>query len=187
MALLRSALPVGMGLRGGAVRGWGDGGKGGGGERCSQRPAWDRCLGGRPAAPLRHVSRPDVAAFCLLQRWRRGGAGLRPRGRRRARTADGAGRRGAMVARGLRALRGALRGAAGSGGRRLSTRPARVPAADYQVVGARGRGRGEGAAGGRGAEPGRKGAGVRGRGPLRAGALRGGWGGGAGPAAAALR
>eukprot|EP00076_Gallus_gallus_P016009 XP_015135196.1 folylpolyglutamate synthase, mitochondrial isoform X1 [Gallus gallus] len=37
-----------------------------------------------------------------------------------------------MVARGLRALRGALRGAAGSGGRRLSTRPARVPAADYQ-------------------------------------------------------
>ncbi|XP_046785145.1 folylpolyglutamate synthase, mitochondrial isoform X13 [Gallus gallus] len=83
-----------------------------------------------------------------------------------------------MVARGLRALRGALRGAAGSGGRRLSTRPARVPAADYQVVGARGRGRGEGAAGGRGAEPGRKGAGVRGRGPLRAGALRGGWGGG---------
>ncbi|XP_046757841.1 folylpolyglutamate synthase, mitochondrial isoform X13 [Gallus gallus] len=85
-----------------------------------------------------------------------------------------------MVARGLRALRGALRGAAGSGGRRLSTRPARVPAADYQVVGARGRGRGEGAAGGRGAEPGRKGAGVRGRGPLRAGALRGGWGGGSG-------
>ncbi|XP_065593656.1 folylpolyglutamate synthase, mitochondrial isoform X2 [Cyrtonyx montezumae] len=37
-----------------------------------------------------------------------------------------------MVARGLRALRGAVRGAAGNGGRRLSTRPARAPAADYQ-------------------------------------------------------
>ncbi|XP_072209047.1 folylpolyglutamate synthase, mitochondrial isoform X2 [Excalfactoria chinensis] len=37
-----------------------------------------------------------------------------------------------MVARGIRAVRGALRGAKGSQGRRLSTRPARVPAADYQ-------------------------------------------------------
>ncbi|XP_015135196.3 folylpolyglutamate synthase, mitochondrial isoform X7 [Gallus gallus] len=107
-------------------------GRGEGGSDALSAPRGTAAWGGRPAAPLRHVSRPDVAAFCPLQRWRRGGAGLRPRGRRRARTADGAGRRGAMVARGLRALRGALRGAAGSGGRRLSTRPARVPAADYQ-------------------------------------------------------
>ncbi|XP_031457914.1 folylpolyglutamate synthase, mitochondrial [Phasianus colchicus] len=104
---------------------------------------------------------PPLSVTSPAPTWRRfalskdgGGAGLRPRGRRRARSA---GRRGAMVARGLRALRGALRGAAGSGGRR-------------------GGGKGE-LREGRRTESGRKGAGLRGRGPLRAGVPREGSGG----------
>lgn len=63
----------------------------------------------------------------------------RPRGWRGL-PAAGA-RRGGMVARGLRALRGALRAIAAAE-RRFSTRPARAPAMDYQVRAGGGEGSG---------------------------------------------
>ncbi|XP_037255826.1 folylpolyglutamate synthase, mitochondrial isoform X1 [Falco rusticolus] len=70
----------------------------------------------------------DVAASRPCQRWRRGRGGGGP-GVGSRRQARGAARGSEMVARGLRALRGAVRTAAG---RRFSTRPARAPATDYQ-------------------------------------------------------
>ncbi|XP_040505217.2 folylpolyglutamate synthase, mitochondrial isoform X2 [Gallus gallus] len=104
-----------MGLRGGAVRGWGDGGKGGGGERCSQRPAWDRCLGGpsrRPSPSRLPPRRGGVLPSPKMAAGRGGAAAAGTAARANS------GRRGAARRDGGAGAARAARGAAGGGGER---------------------------------------------------------------------